>query len=281
MSGGAGNSKAKEIPADEEIYTIEKIIKHKNDKKKGRMFLIKWQGWAPSHNTWEPEGNILDKELLTKYFDTVKTPRGRKGAKRSVDSSANSATSPPAAQRPRLDSSEVGSVVSNSPNMDANPNFPARTAVSEGQFDKHDEDEDKAEESAAPPPPATSETVNSRDEEDEELSPEIEEPPPRKQPAPEQQQQDAPAKKETAAVEGDDDTSSNLVSVPMGADSLLDAPRAVVTTEHTFAQSGGTTYESHTTTWQEPSSNAAYQYNPEYQVTQVVSDNVPATFLEM
>jgi hypothetical protein len=83
---------------------------------------------------------------------------------------------------------------------------------------------------------------------------------------------------------GEDDPNSNLVSsVPMGGEAapLLGAPQTHVQTEHTIAQSGGTTVESYTATWQEPSSNATYQYNTEYQVTQVVSDNIPVNFLEM
>ena len=32
-----------------------------------REFLIKWKGWGPSWNNWEPEEHILDRRLLRKF----------------------------------------------------------------------------------------------------------------------------------------------------------------------------------------------------------------------
>ena len=32
-----------------------------------REFLIKWKGWGPSWNNWEPEENVLDKRMLRKF----------------------------------------------------------------------------------------------------------------------------------------------------------------------------------------------------------------------
>uniref|UniRef100_A0AC35FQP5 Chromo domain-containing protein n=1 Tax=Panagrolaimus sp. PS1159 TaxID=55785 RepID=A0AC35FQP5_9BILA len=367
MSSGAGNSKIRQIPdADDGIYTIEKIIKHKNDKKKGRMFFIKWQGWEPKWNTWEPEANILDKDLVAKYLDTIKTP-AKKGAKRSGDSSVNSAAaSPPPPQRPRRDSEPSSNNIdsrdkSASPEVDKNlfGSTTTRPAETEGHFDKGDEDKDKVDQqkpeqpSQSPPkpqPPPQQQQQSQQPkpalpnlatgymglqaEDESSPEPESEEPqlpipteqqePPKQQPQHHKKEEDT--KEETegngpfelfghfanngesgefkitkqehpncaikiqvnnqpiVTLPGEEDPNSNLVSVPLNEGTpLIEPTQTIVSSETAFVQdpSGSSTFQSQTTTWTESSSNGNYQYNTEYQVTQVVSDNIPVKFLEM
>ncbi|XP_070966081.1 E3 SUMO-protein ligase CBX4-like [Oncorhynchus clarkii lewisi] len=56
-----------ELPAaGEHVFAVESIEKKRN--RKGRMeYLVKWRGWSPKYNTWEPEENILDPRLLDAF----------------------------------------------------------------------------------------------------------------------------------------------------------------------------------------------------------------------
>ena len=51
---------------DEQIYTVEKIVKMriKNGVKEYR---VKWLNCPSSDNTWEPENNIFDKDVIINY----------------------------------------------------------------------------------------------------------------------------------------------------------------------------------------------------------------------
>ncbi|CAL8389655.1 unnamed protein product [Arctogadus glacialis] len=58
-----------ELPAaGEHVFAVESIEKRRN--RKGRVeYLVKWRGWSPKYNTWEPEENILDPRLLDAFKD--------------------------------------------------------------------------------------------------------------------------------------------------------------------------------------------------------------------
>ena len=57
----------------EDRYEIEKILKSKTDTKKGTIhYFIKWKGWEPENNTWEPVGNI-DQEALDEFNKRTET----------------------------------------------------------------------------------------------------------------------------------------------------------------------------------------------------------------
>ncbi|XP_075575722.1 E3 SUMO-protein ligase CBX4 [Pelecanus crispus] len=56
-----------ELPAvGEHVFAVESIEKKRI--RKGRVeYLVKWRGWSPKYNTWEPEENILDPRLLIAF----------------------------------------------------------------------------------------------------------------------------------------------------------------------------------------------------------------------
>ncbi|XP_066560294.1 E3 SUMO-protein ligase CBX4 [Amia ocellicauda] len=56
-----------ELPAaGEHVFAVESIEKKRV--RKGRVeYLVKWRGWSPKYNTWEPEENILDPRLLVAF----------------------------------------------------------------------------------------------------------------------------------------------------------------------------------------------------------------------
>ncbi|XP_077590317.1 E3 SUMO-protein ligase CBX4 [Stigmatopora nigra] len=56
-----------ELPAaGEQVFAVEGIEKKRI--RKGKIeYLVKWRGWSPKYNTWEPEENILDPRLLVAF----------------------------------------------------------------------------------------------------------------------------------------------------------------------------------------------------------------------
>ncbi|CAF2411031.1 unnamed protein product [Rotaria sp. Silwood2] len=57
-------------------YTVERLLKQR--KRKGRIeYLVKWKHYDKSHNSWEPEGNILDKSLIDSYKKQIKSTSRR------------------------------------------------------------------------------------------------------------------------------------------------------------------------------------------------------------
>nr|VZI21178.1 unnamed protein product [Spirometra erinaceieuropaei] len=50
------------------IYTVERLIKRRVRMSKVE-YLVKWKNWPEKHNTWEPDENILDRELIKSFYD--------------------------------------------------------------------------------------------------------------------------------------------------------------------------------------------------------------------
>jgi hypothetical protein len=52
-----------------DVYTVEHILKHRERTDGVFEFLVKWQGYNASHNSWEPQDNILDPTVLRSYAE--------------------------------------------------------------------------------------------------------------------------------------------------------------------------------------------------------------------
>lgn len=69
-------------------YLVEAIRGHRGDNPSNYEFLVKWVGYPESENTWEPNSNFQDREVITKYFKSLATgqakPRTRASARRTT-----------------------------------------------------------------------------------------------------------------------------------------------------------------------------------------------------
>lgn len=82
------------------VYYVDFILGHR-PRKYGRKtiteYLVKWKGYGHEHNTWEPEFNIMDPDLIKAYEHTLKLrsevtipPKGRKRSQRTMSSHTGS-----------------------------------------------------------------------------------------------------------------------------------------------------------------------------------------------
>ncbi|KAK0173017.1 hypothetical protein PV328_006272 [Microctonus aethiopoides] len=60
---------------EDEEFEVEKIIDVYFKKNKSREFLIRWKGFPPSDDTWEPEANLNCPELITKFMEKVENAK--------------------------------------------------------------------------------------------------------------------------------------------------------------------------------------------------------------
>lgn len=62
---------------EEEEYEVQDIVDHKVVKGK-TQYLIRWKGWGPDGDTWEPEGTLSCPDIVTKYLEKQKNTKGAK-----------------------------------------------------------------------------------------------------------------------------------------------------------------------------------------------------------
>ncbi|OMJ23931.1 Chromatin-associated protein swi6 [Smittium culicis] len=59
---------------EEDVYSVERLCDHKYiAAKKSFKYLVKWEGYPESDNTWEDEENIMSEALLKQYWDRLET----------------------------------------------------------------------------------------------------------------------------------------------------------------------------------------------------------------
>lgn len=76
------------------VFAAQCILK-KRIKNHKTQYLVKWQGWAPKYNTWEPEENIIDVRLIEAFNDSQrnKSRSNKKRGCRSARSNSENSTS--------------------------------------------------------------------------------------------------------------------------------------------------------------------------------------------
>jgi len=52
---------------DEQVYDVQELLDYRPESDE---FLVRWAGYDPSHDTWEPRDNILDEELVDRFHAT-------------------------------------------------------------------------------------------------------------------------------------------------------------------------------------------------------------------
>ena len=61
-----------EVIEGEVEYVVEDILSHRvvgSGKRARKQYLVKWQGYGPEHNSWEPEANLVRcAEALQEYW---------------------------------------------------------------------------------------------------------------------------------------------------------------------------------------------------------------------
>ena len=67
------------------IYEVETLLDVRETADGKREFLIKWKGWGPKWNNWEPEEHILDKRMLRKFNNKKRPMEGTQPPSQDVD----------------------------------------------------------------------------------------------------------------------------------------------------------------------------------------------------
>ena len=62
-----------QIEEEDPVYEVEAILDTRlNRTKAGKLlrkeYLVRWKGYGPEHNTWEPESNLINVEDVMKEF---------------------------------------------------------------------------------------------------------------------------------------------------------------------------------------------------------------------
>lgn len=67
-----GRKSKKAAEESEEEYEVEAIRDSKAKGKSGKLYLVKWKGFAEKDNTWEPKGNLAHASELLKEYEAAR-----------------------------------------------------------------------------------------------------------------------------------------------------------------------------------------------------------------
>lgn len=84
----SSNSDAGSDAEPEEEYTVEKIL-DKRLRGGKTEYLIKWEGYPDSENTWEPEDNLDCPDLIQGFEEKSKQKKEEKKRKKEAESSSS------------------------------------------------------------------------------------------------------------------------------------------------------------------------------------------------
>jgi hypothetical protein len=71
-----------EVEFEVEQVLLHRDIRHKRRSK--REYLIKWLGYGPEHNSWEPESSMTCDELIAEYWEATHAAQRARDRKRRV-----------------------------------------------------------------------------------------------------------------------------------------------------------------------------------------------------
>jgi len=105
-AAGADADDEEASEAESDVYEVEKIVDEREAPDgSGKEFFIKWVGWGPKFNTWEPEEHILNDSILEEWQLKVnrkaererarQAREDRKSAKQAAKAAKNSPAGPP------------------------------------------------------------------------------------------------------------------------------------------------------------------------------------------
>ncbi|KAF7727356.1 hypothetical protein EC973_007599 [Apophysomyces ossiformis] len=58
--------------SEDEIFKVEAIVAHKEVAKGQYLYKVRWRGYKPEDDMWEPATNFQDPRLVTQYWDKIK-----------------------------------------------------------------------------------------------------------------------------------------------------------------------------------------------------------------